>query len=274
MSFSRQKPAAAKFIRRIYGSKEFINGIDRWCLWLKDATPAELRDLPLVMERVRKVREHREKSDRATTNELAKTPALFGEVRQPTKSYLAIPKTSSETRAYIPMGFLAPSIITTTEIQMVANADLYHFGVLSSTMHMAWVRQVCGRLKSDFRYSNEIVYNNFPWPESATDRQTDTVRSAAQALLDARASQKGQSLADLYDVDVMPATLLKAHRDIDKAVDACYGPAASGKAKPTFDTELSRVRYLFERYATLIAAGQMSLNLPRPAKIKRAKKPG
>ena len=143
-------------------------------------------------------------------------------------------------------------------------------------MHMAWARQVCGRLKSDFRYSNEIVYNNFPWPEAPTDKQMEAVRAAAQCLLDTRAAvqalvegQKPQTLADLYDADVMPVALVKAHKDLDKVVDACYGPAVPGKTKPTFDTDLSRVKFLFERYAALIAAGQMTLNLPKPAKAKR-----
>ena len=212
----------------------------------------------------------------AQTRELAKTPWLFGEIRQPDTPYLLIPSVSSESRAFIPMGFMPPEVIASNLALMVANADLYHFGVLQSTMHMAWVRQVCGRLKSDFRYSNEIVYNNFPWPEAPTDKQIEAVRAAAQCLLETRAAiqapvegQKPQTLADLYDADVMPVALVKAHKGIDKAVDACYGPATPGKAKPTFDTDLSRVKYLFERYAAVIAAGQMNLNLSDTAKASR-----
>lgn len=262
----RREPSAAKWVRRIYGSKEFINGIDRWCLWLKNATPTDLRAMPVVMERIARVKAHRLKSDRGTTKDLAETPWLFGEIRQPDSNYLAVPKTSSEARAFIPMGFLTPDIITTTEILMVPNADLYHFGVLQSTMHMAWVRQVAGRLKSDLRYSNEIVYNNFPWPDAPTDKQRAAVRAAAQGLLDARAAQKGQTLAALYDADVMPEPIRKVHAALDKAVDACYRPQP-------FDTELSRVRFLFERYAELATAGQMNLLGPEPKTQKRRPKP-
>ncbi len=248
----KAEPRAKRFIRRIYGSQEFINSIDRWCLWLVDATPGELRSMPRVMDRVIEVRKHREKSKRRQTKELAKTPALFGEIRQPSGPYLAIPKTSSESRTFIPIGYLPAEIITTTEIQMVVGATTYHFGVLQSTMHMAWMRQVCGRLKSDFRYSNEIVYNNFPWPALPTEAQQLAVSRAAQSLLDVRAAMPGQSLADLYDADVMPTGLIAAHKALDRAVDRCY-------RRQPFENELARVRFLFERYAELIADGQMTL---------------
>lgn len=165
------------------------------------------------------------------------------------------------------MGFMPAEVITNNLALMVPNADLYHFGILQSTMHMAWVRQVCGRLESRYRYSNEIVYNNFPWPAAPTDKQQSAVRAAAQALLDARAALKGQTLAALYDADVMPEPIRKAHTALDKAVDACY------RAQP-FDTELSRVRYLFERYAELAAAGQMNLLGPEPKVRKSKPKPG
>ena len=254
-----KEPGAAKWLRRIYGSEEFINGIDRWCLWMVGITPGELRAMPEVMRRVEVVRKNRQASTRATTNELAATPYLFGENRQPSTRYLGIPKTSSERRRYIPMGFLEPEIITTTEILMVPSATLFHFGVLTSEMHMAWVRQVCGRLKSDFRYSNTLVYNNFPWPQDVSDKQRAAVEAAAQFVLDARAQFKGQTLADLYDPLAMPKALRDAHKALDKAVDKCYRPSA-------FESERARVEYLFTLYQRLIAP------LTAPAKgRKRAK---
>ena len=256
------EPEARKYIRRIYGSKEFINNIERYCLWLVDAKPSDLRRLPLLMKRVERVRAHREASSRPATNRLAETPTLFGEIRQPRSAYLAIPKTSSEGRRFIPMGYLDARIITTTELQMVEGADLYHFGVLASTMHMAWVRQVCGRLKSDFRYSNEIVYNNFPWPEAPSEKRRDAVRRAAQNILNVRAEHEGQSLADLYNPDVMPPDLIKAHRILDRAVDGCY-------RTQSFENELARVRFLFERYRALTTIDQLPITEEKPRGRRR-----
>ncbi len=267
----RDFPAAKPLLRLFLGAREYLHSEERWCLWLKDAEPSLLREIPTIMERVRKVKEFRLESKRADTRELAKTPSLFAFVSHPDSNYLLIPSVSSEARQFIPMGFMPPSVIASNLVLIVPNADLYHFGVLQSTMHMAWVRQVCGRLKSDFRYSNEIVYNNFPWPDAGavTDKLKEAVRQAAQALLDTRAAlqtpPKGgrpQTLADLYDADVMPTALIKAHKELDKAVDACY--SASGKPSGGFDTDLSRVKYLFERYASLTAAGQLNLLDPTP----------
>jgi hypothetical protein len=275
----KAEPGAKKWVRPFIGSDEFINGVERWCLWMVGITPGELRAMPEVMKRIQTVKENRLASDREATRKLAAAPWLFGEVRQPDKPYIVVPRHSSENRQFIPMGMVGPDIIAGDACTFIETKDRYIFGVLQSTMHMAWVRQVCGRIKSDFRYSNEIVYNNFPWPDAnaVTDKQKEAVRAAAQALLDTRAAlqtpakgQKPQTLADLYDADVMPAALIKAHKYIDKAVDACY--AASGKPSGGFDTDLSRVKYLFERYASLIAAGQLSLNLPKPAKPKRGAK--
>lgn len=254
----KREPAAKKWIRRIYGSEEFINGIERWCLWMVGITPAELRAMPEVMRRVDVVRRNREASNRETTNQLAKTPYLFGEIRQPTIKYLAIPKTSSERRAYIPIGFLDPETITNTEIQMVPGATLYHFGVLTSEMHMAWVRQVCGRLESRYRYSNKLVYNNFPWPQDATDKQQAAVTAAAEAVLATRDTFKGQTLADLYDPLAMPKALRDAHKDLDRAVDKCY------RAAP-FTTERQRVEFLFDLYQKLVTP------LTAPAKSRKGK---
>lgn len=260
----RMEPGAKKWIRRFIGSDEFINGLDRWCLWMVGITPVELRAMPEVMKRIAVVKLNRAASGRAATRKLAKTPWLFGEIRQPNRPYLVIPRHSSETRQFIPMAMADANTIAGDACVFVASDDTYLFGVLQSTMHMAWVRVVCGRIKSDYRYSNEIVYNNFPWPAAPTDKQQAAVRAAAQALIDARAAQKGQTLAALYDAEVMPLTIRKAHAALDKAVDLCYRPQP-------FDTELSRVRFLFERYAQLIAAGQM--HLLSPAKKERKRRP-
>ncbi len=269
------RAGAARWIRPFIGSDEFINGVERWCLWMVGITPGELRSMPQVMQRIQIVKQNRQASGREATRRLAATPWLFGEIRQPDRPYIVIPLHSSELRRFIPMGMAEPLTIAGNACSFVAPEDLYIFGVLQSTMHMAWVRVVCGRIKSDYRYSNEIVYNNFAWPESPGGKQKEAVRAAAQALLDTRAAlqtpapgQKPQTLADLYDADVMPTALVKAHQGLDKAVDACYGPAAPGKTKPTFDSDLSRVKYLFDRYAALIAAGQMTHNLPKLVKAQ------
>ena len=159
-----QHPEAIKYLRRFVGAEEFLNGIERWCLWLLGENPADFRRLPGVTDRVHAVAIHRKKSKRQTTKELAEVPACFGEIRQPDRSYLLIPSVSSKHRRYIPIGFMRPDVIASNLVLLVPGANHYHFGVLSSAMHMAWVRQVAGRLKSDFRYSNRIVYNNFPGP--------------------------------------------------------------------------------------------------------------
>ena len=260
-ALSKIEPAAKPFIRPFISCKEFIHGVPRYCLWLQDAGPSAIRNLPSVRARVEKVREYRQASSRATTRQLADSPWLFGEIRQPEESYIVVPRHSSEDRRFIPMGFASPTSIIGDSCAVVRSNDLYVLGVLQSSMHMAWVRQVCGRIKSDFRYSNEIVYNNFPWPATATERQIKAVRTATRVLLDARAGQGRQSLADLYDAVVMPKELRKAHKALDKSVDACYG-------RRKFDTDLSRVKYLFERYAAILAAGQKPL-LPKPVARKR-----
>ncbi len=253
------EPSAKRWIRRIYGSEEFINGIERWCLWLVGITPAELRAMPEVMKRADVVRRNREASKRKTTRALAGTPYLFGERRQPTTSYLLIPSVSSETRLYIPMGFMPSEAIASNLALVIPAAANYHFGVLTSDMHMAWVRQVCGRLKSDFRYSNKLVYNNFPWPQNVSDKQTAAVDVAARHVLTVRDTFKGQTLADLYDPLAMPKALRDAHKDLDRAVDKCYRSAP-------FSSERARVEYLFELYQKLTAP------LTAPAKsAKRAR---
>jgi hypothetical protein len=242
----RFEPGAKKFIRQFLGAEEFINGIGRWCLWLVDASPSELRALPEVMRRVEGVKAHRLASNRQTTRALAASPALFGENRQPRTKYLLIPGVSSERRAYVPIGFLSPSTIASNLVNVVPNAELYHFAVLTSQMHMAWVRYVCGRLKSDYRYSAGIVYNNYPWPAKVTDKHRAAVEAAAQAVLDARAQYPTSTLADLYDPLAMPAPLLKAHQQLDRAVDRCYRPEP-------FPSDRHRVEYLFALYEQLTA---------------------
>ena len=242
----KAEPAAAQFIRPYYGPDEFIKGGKRFCLWLTDATPNQLRALPAVMQRVEKVREERLKSKRPTTVELANTPTVFGEIRQPSRRYLAIPKTSSERRAYIPMAFLKPTDIAGADLFTVPNAQPFHFGVLTSKMHMAWVRYVCGRLKSDYRYSAGIVYNNFPWPSSPIAEQKQRVEAAAKAVLDARAQFPDSTLADLYDPLRTPPVLVKAHAELDRAVDRC-------DRKEPFPSARARVEYLFQLYEKLTA---------------------
>ncbi len=232
-----REPKAARWLRRLLGSEEFINGRERWCLWLVGISPDELRAMPAALERVEAVRRYRLASSRATTRELAATPALLGEIRHPSSGqYVLIPKVSSERRPWIPIGILPAEVISTDLNLIIPHATLYHFGVLSSTMHMAWVRAVRGRLKSDYRYSAGIVCNNFPWPELPST----VIEVAAQGVLDARARFPGATLADLYDPLTMPPELGKAHRQLDRAVDAAYG-------KTTFASEAERVAFLFER---------------------------
>jgi len=240
-----EEPRAAKWIRPILGSIEFLNGKRRFCLWLAGISPQELRRTPAILKRLEAVRKERQGSSRSTTRKLAATPALFGEIRQPAKRYLAVPKTSSEGRLYIPMGFLQPAIIANTELFTIAGATNYEFGVLSSAMHMGWVRSVCGRLKSDYRYSAGIVYNNFPWPQEVSDAQRKAIENAAQAVLDARAEHGGASLAELYDPLAMPVELVRAHRKLDLAVDAAY-------AKKKFSGDADRVAFLFDAYGKLV----------------------
>lgn len=236
------REARAKlWIRPILGSVEFINHLERYCLWLKGISPQELRAMPTVLKRVDAVRTARSNSTRQTTIDLAATPSLFGEIRQPERRYLAIPKTSSETRAYIPMDFLEPTTIANTELFTIEDATNYEFGILSSAMHMAWVRSVCGRLKSDYRYSAGIVYNNFPWPQAVTAKQRQAIEGAAAAVLRARALHPGASLADLYSPLAMPTELVKAHYKLDAAVDAAY-------SKKSFAGDSDRAAFLFELY--------------------------
>lgn len=216
------EPAIGKYIKRIYGATEYINNKVRYCLWLVGASPAEIRNSRFIMERVEAVRNFRLNSTKEATRKTAETPTLFQEIRQPNSEYIIIPRHSSETRRYIPFGFVSPDIIVNDAVQIIPNADLYNFGILMSNVHMAWTRAVCGRIKSDYRYSKDVVYNNFPWP-TPTDTQKAKIEQTAQAILDARALYPDSSLADLYDEAVMPPELRTAHQQNDRAVMQTYG---------------------------------------------------
>ena len=242
----RENPNAKQWIRPFLGADEFINGLTRWCLWLRDCQPAALRAMGAVLRRVTEVKTYRAASRRDTTRKLADAPSLFGEDRQPVSRYVLIPRHSSERRTFIPMGFLGSEVICGDANMLIANATIYEFAILTSTMHNAWVRYTCGRLKSDFRYSAAIVYNNFPWPEPPSNAQRATIEAAAQAVLDARAVFLGSTLADLYDPLTMPPALQKAHHKLDAAVDAAYGKKAGA-----FKSDAERVAFLFERYQQL-----------------------
>ena len=253
MQLIAESPDLADCVRPFLNGDYFLNGGEKWCLWLESASPTELRKNNLILSRVNAVKRFRLARGRAATQALASVPTSFGEVRQPMGNYLFIPKTSSELRQFIPIGFVPSRTVINNTSLFVDNATLYEFGVLSSTMHNAWVRYTCGRLESRYRYSAGIVYNNYPWPQDASDTQREAVRAAAQGVLDARAAhQTGEnpaSLADLYNPITMPATLTKAHAALDKAVDACYG-------KRGLKTDGERVAYLFtlyEQYTSLLA---------------------
>lgn len=225
--------------------KDFIDRKPRWCFWLVDASPADLKKCPRLMKRIAKVREFRLQSASIPTQKFTEIPTLFPSRRNCTTEYIAIPKVSSENRRYIPIDFLNPEIIAGDNLFQMPNASLYHFGVLTSNVHNAWMRAVCGRLKSDYRYSNTIVYNNFPWC-TPTDAQKAAIEQSAKAVLDARALFPDASLADLYDETAMPPALRKAHRANDKAVLAAYN-------LPADITESACVAELFARYRKMTA---------------------
>ena len=290
-----QEPSGAKFIRPFISADEFLNAKTRWCFWLKDIQPNELKQLSVLMDRVSKVRKMRLSSTKQATVKWADFPTVFTENRQPNSNYVLVPRVSSENRKYIPMGFFDSKAIASDTCITIPNGDLYIFGILTSEMHMTWVKYVCGRLKSDFRYSNTIVYNNYPFPENVSDKQKQKVEDAAQVVLAVREKytspspsfqggeqekieEEGQeekesnsppfkegqgevksSLADLYDPLTMPPDLVKAHQALDKAVDLCYRPQP-------FVSELNRIEYLFSLYEALSAP------LLKVEKKKRVKK--
>lgn len=242
--FIAREPNAKPYIKKLVGAREFINNQKRWCLWLVGVGPAELRKMPLVMERVKRVREMRLCSTDAGTRKLADRPTVFRETYNPA-SFIIVPSASSERRRYIPLGFAGKDTISTNLNLIIPDATLYHFGILTSNIHMAWMRAVCGRLKSDYRYSKDIVYNNFPWP-TPTDAQKAKIEQTAQCILDARALYPDASLADLYDELTMPPELRKAHQENDRAVMHAYGMPVKGT------TESSCVAELMRRYQELV----------------------
>ncbi len=235
-----REPELEKFIHPYIGAVEFINRKVRYCFWLKSASPSDIRKSPELLRRLNAVREMRQNSTAAPTRDKANTPHLFFFISQPTTNYLLVPSTSSENRRYVPIGFLDPDIIASNAATIIPNATLYHFGVLTSNVHMAWMRTVCGRLKSDYRYSNAIVYNNFPWP-TPTDEQKAKIEETAQAILDARALYPDSSLADLYDETTMPPELRKAHQQNDKAVMRAYGFDIKTTTETTCVAELMKL---------------------------------
>ena len=243
--FCRHEPRAAQYFKPWYGSEEFIHQRPRYCLWLGNCSPAELRQMPRCMKRIEAVRDIRLASKSAGTRKLAERPTRFHVENMPGTNYIIIPSVSSEKRRYIPMGFLSPECLASNLVLIIPDATLYHFGILQSNVHMAWVRAVCGRLKSDYRYSKDIVYNNFPWPDP-TPEQRERIGQTAQQILDARSLYPDSSLADLYDELTMPAELRRAHQQNDRAVMQAYGFPAG----PSF-TESRCVAELFKLYKVL-----------------------
>ena len=245
LEFLHKEPRARKFMHPFVGADEFLYGLERWILYLDEAPPEEIRSMPAVKERIAAVRQFRLKSKSPSTRKLSETPARFHVTVVPKRPFLVIPEVSSELRDYVPIGWLRPPTIPSNLVRVLLDADLWHFGVLTSSMHMAWLRQIGGRLESRYRYSIGIVYNTFPWPE-ATDPQRAKIRALAQAVLDARAQFSTSTLADLYDVDAMPWQLRKAHRALDRAVDKLYRSAP-------FTGDRDRAEHLFGLYERLVA---------------------
>ncbi|MCL2710785.1 MAG: hypothetical protein FWE95_07880, partial [Planctomycetaceae bacterium] len=256
--FLRQEPQAKKWFRPWMGSDEFINGYKRYCLWLGDCPPSELRQMPEVMKRVEAVRKFRRDSKSAPTRKLAGMPCRFHVENMPKSKYIVIPETSSERREYIPIGFLTPNVLCSNAVRIMPNATLYHFGILTSSVHMAWMRYVGGRLEMRYRYSKDIVYNNFPWMD-ATDEQKAKIEELAQDVLNARVQFPNSSLADLYDPLTMPPVLLKAHQALDRAVIKLY----------QFKTDMSEsaiVAALMKMYQKLTAPPTLIPEPPKPRK--------
>jgi len=240
IEFINKEPKARKVILPLISAKEFLNRKNRWCLWLEDISPTDLKSMPLVMKRVQAVKEFRLASKAPSTQKHAATPTLFRDRNRP-NSFIVVPRVSSENRKYIPMGFFGHESIVSDTCMSIPNGTLFNFGVLMSEMHMAWVKYVCGRLESRYRYSKDVVYNNYPWPKEPSDKNKKAVETKAQKVLDVRAEFPESSLADLYDPLTMPPKLVKAHQELDKAVDLCYRPQA-------FTNETARIEFLFDLY--------------------------
>jgi hypothetical protein len=237
----KNEPQINIAIKKYTGGDEFINNKKRWCLWLQNIEPTILKNSKFIIDRIEKTKKFRLSSNREATKKLAEKPMLFGEIRQPNSNYIIVPKVSSENRKYIPIGILEPTTITSGSALIIPNASLYIFGIMTSSMQMVWMKATCGRMKSDFQYSASIVYNNFPFPENSTDKQVKAIETAAQKVLDARLEFPKSSLAALYDPLTMPPILVKAHNELDKAVDLAYRPQS-------FISEAKRLEFLFELY--------------------------
>ena len=238
-----KEPNLAKYIRQIYGAEEYINNKKRYCLWLVGASPADIKNSPTLFSRVQSVREYRLQSTKEATRLSADRATEFQEVRYSTTEYIIVPRVSSEKRRYVPIGYIQPNCVTNDSVQFIPNATLYHFGILTSNVHMAWMRVVCGRLEMRYRYSKDIVYNNFPWPAITPEQEAEISRTA-QAILDARNLYPDCSLADLYDEVTMPVELRRAHQANDKAVMRAYG-------LPITTSESDTVTHLFQLYEEL-----------------------
>ncbi|MBO4435900.1 MAG: class I SAM-dependent DNA methyltransferase [Fibrobacter sp.] len=258
----KKDPSVERFIKQYVGADEYINGTIRYCLWLKDSTPAD-RTKPVILKQLEKVKEYRQKSTAEETRKKADTPHLFFFISQPTEEYILIPSTSSENRQYVPMGFVSPDIIASNATSIISNASLYHFGILSSNVHMAWMRVIGGRMKSDYRYTGNVVYNTFPWP-NPTSKQQKRIEETAQMILDARAKYPESCLADQYNEIGMSEELRKAHKENDKAVMAAYGFSD----KDFSDTKC--VIKLYELYADLIS-NELESKHPKKETKKRKK---
>ena len=244
-SFVSKEPQSEKYIKPLLGAVEYLHNKKRFCLWLENVSPTELKKCPLILDRVKKCKENRENSIAAGIRKFADTPTLFAQITQPVgKPYIIVPRVSSETRRYIPMGFIDGNTIASDAVQIIPDASLYDFGILESNVHMAWMRTVAGRLESRYRYSKDVVYNNFPWC-TPTDQQREKIEKTAQSILDARANYPESSLADLYDETLMPVDLRKAHKANDRAVMEAYG--MWGKV----NSEAECVAWLFRMYQEL-----------------------
>ena len=254
--FVDKEPASKVYFKRWYGAVEFINNKERFCLWLGDCSPSKLKSMPQCYLRVSHVKEFRLSSKSEGTRKIADRPTRFHVENMPKTTYILLPQTSSINRRYIPMGFMTPDVLCSNAVRVIPDATLYHFGVLTSNIHMAWVRAICGRLKSDYQYSGKHVYNNFPWP-TPTPEQQEKIEQTAQAILDARALYPDSSLADLYDPVLMPPELLKAHRENDKAVMQAYG-------FPIKDfTESDCVAELFKMYKAITESEKLGNNFQK-----------
>lgn len=244
--FIKKEPVSKKYFRPWYGSKEFINRKSRYCLWLGDCSPAELKTMPLCLERVKSVKEYRLNSTSAGTVKLADKPTHFHVENMPDSTYILVPKVSSERRRYVPIGFMTPDVLCSDLVFIIPKASLYHFGILTSNIHMAWMRAVCGRLEMRYRYSKDVVYNNFPWP-TPTEQQKAKIEQTAQAILDARALYPDCSLADLYDELTMPPELRKAHQDNDRAVMDAYGFTKGTAARTSESACVAELMKLYQK---------------------------